>query len=153
MASNIYATKCPCCGRSAIEDYYYKTGEQYTICIRCGYNYSKTIKKWTTDCLEYKEEENEGNGVVVLEEKGGNRKKILLDSVVTDEQLEDYKTSFWAENINQEKSYVVLFKDGVFTVFLGYPPENFYLSFEDYREKMFAKYGYPDYDFMVPIEE
>lgn len=77
----------------------------------------------------------------------------MLDSVVADEQLENYKTSFWADNINQDKSYLVLFRDGVFTVLLGNPPENFYLSFEEYREKMFAKYGVPDYDFMVPIEE
>lgn len=26
-------------------------------------------------------------------------------------------------------------------------------SFEEYREKMFTKYGVPDYEFMVPIEE
>ncbi|MGE6256416.1 hypothetical protein ACQKCU_00710 [Heyndrickxia sporothermodurans] len=153
MASNIYATKCPCCGRSAIEDYYYKTDEQYTFCMRCGYNYSKTIEKCTTDCLEYKEEKNDGNGVVVLEKKDGSRKTILLDSVVTDEQLKNYKTSFLADNINHDKSYLVLFRDGVFTVLLGNLPENFYLSFEEYKEKMFAKYGVPDYDFMVPIEE
>ena len=36
MASNIYALKCPCCVRAAIEEYYYKTGEQYTFCLRCG---------------------------------------------------------------------------------------------------------------------
>lgn len=153
MASNIYATQCPCCGRSAIEDYYYKTDEQYTFCIRCGYNYSKTIEKWRTDCFEYKEEKNDGNGVVVLEKKDGSRKKILLNSVVTDEQLENYKTSFLADDINQDKSYLILFRNGVFTVLLGNPPENFYLPFEEYKEKMFVKYGVPDYDFMVPLEE
>lgn len=34
-----------------------------------------------------------------------------------------------------------------------FPPENFYLSFEEYCERMFAKYGASDYDFMIPIEE
>lgn len=153
MGSNIYATKCPCCGRSAIEDYYYKTGEQYTFCPRCGYNYSKTIKTWTKDCLEYKEETNEGHGVVVLTDKDGKRKQIALDRPITDDELENYKTSFWADHINQSKSYIALFEDGVFTVLLGNPPENFHLPFEDYKKKMFAKYGVPDYDFMVPIDE
>ena len=63
MASNIYATKCPCCGRSAIEDYYYKTDEQYTFCMRCGYYYAKTIEKCTKDNIEYKEEKIEGHGI------------------------------------------------------------------------------------------
>jgi ribosomal protein L37E len=41
MASNISAVKCNNCGRSAIEDFYYKTDEKVTYCRRCGYNYSK----------------------------------------------------------------------------------------------------------------
>lgn len=153
MASNIYATKCPCCGRSAIEDYYYKTQEQYTFCMRCGYYYSKIIEKYTKDTIEYKEEKNEGHGMFTLVNKDGSRKRVILDRYLTNVQLEELKEKFIGNNVNQEKSYLVTYENGVFTVLLGNPPENFHLSFEEYREKMFTKYGVPDYEFMVPIEE
>jgi hypothetical protein len=152
LGSNIYSRECPCCGRSAIEDYYYKTGEYYTFCMRCGYNCSKTIEKWTEDGPEFTEEKYDGNGVFILEKKDGSRKKMLLNGV-TDEQLEEYKASFMADDSNQDKSYLVTFKEGVFVILLGTPPDNFHLPFEEYRGKMFAKYGVPEYDFMVPIEE
>lgn len=153
MASNMYATKCPCCGRSAIEDYYYKTQEQYTFCMRCGYYYTKTIQKYTKDDIEYKEEKNEGHGIFVLVNKDGNREKVILNCSLTNAQLEEFKAKIMDNNVNQEKSYLVTYENGVFTILFGNPPENFYLSFEQYREKMFAKNGVPDYDFMVPIEE
>lgn len=152
MASNIYAVKCPCCGRSAIEDYYYKTGEQYTFCLRCGYNYSKTIKNHTNNSIEYREEKNDGNGVFIVVFKDGIRKNMMFNNV-TDEQLEKHKATFIDDKVNQEKSYLVSYKDGVFTILLGNPPKNFHLLFDEYREKMFAKYGVPEFVFMVPIEE
>lgn len=153
MASNIYALKCPCCGRSAFEDYYYKSGEQYTFCLRCGFNYTKTIKNYTVENIEYREEKNDGHGVFILVNKDGSRKNMMLNSNITDEQLEKYKASFMDDNVNQEKSYLVSYKDGVFTILLGNPSENFYLPFEEYREKVFAKYGVPKFDFMATIEE
>ncbi len=153
MASNIYATKCPCCGRSAIEDYYYKTQEQYTFCMRCGYYYSKTIEKYTKDDIEYKEEKSEGHGMFTLVNKDGSRKRVILDCSPTNTQLEELKAKFMDNNVNQERSYLVTYENGVFTILFGDPPDNFHLSFEEYRKKMFAKYGVPDYEFMVPIEE
>lgn len=153
MASNIYALKCPCCGRSAFEDYYYKSGEQYTFCLRCGYNYTKTIENYPVKSIEYREKKYDGHGVFILVNKDGSRKNMMLNSNMTDEQLEKYKESFMDDNVNQEKSYLVSYKDGVFTIFLGNPSTNFYLPFEEYRAKVFAKYGVPEFDFMVPIEE
>lgn len=152
MASNIYALKCPCCGRSAIENYNYKTREQYNFCMRCGYNYSKTIENFTVKSIEYKEDKNDGNGVFILVYKDGGRKNMMLNNV-TDEQLEKYQVLFMDDNVNQGNSYLVSYKEGVFNILLGNPPENFHLSFEEYREKMIEKYGVPEYDFMVPIEE
>ena len=77
----------------------------------------------------------------------------MLGSNPTNAQLEELKVKFMDNNVNQEKSYLATYENGVFSILLGNPPENFHLSFEDYREKMFAKYGVPDYEFMVPIEE
>jgi hypothetical protein len=153
VGSNIYALKCPCCGRSAFEDFYYKTDEQYTFCMRCGYYYTKTIENYTAKAIEYTEEKNDGHGVFILENKDGSRKKMMFDCKITDEQFETCKASFMGDKVNQEKSYLVTYEDGIFTILLGEPPENFHLSFEEYREKMVVKYGVPEYDFMVPIEE
>lgn len=149
----MYAIKCPCCGRSALEDYYYKTHEQYTFCMRCGYYYTKTIEKYTKDNIEYKEEKSEGHGMFILVNKDGSREKVILNCSLTDAQLEELKAKIMDNNVNQEKSYLVSHENGVFTILFGNPPENFHLSFEEYREKMLAKYGVPDYDFMVPVEE
>ncbi|WP_102348095.1 hypothetical protein [Bacillus sp. Marseille-P3661] len=89
----------------------------------------------------------------VLENKDGIRKKVILNCSLINAQLEGFKANIMDNNVNQEKSYLVTYENGVFTILFGNPPENFYLSFEQYREKMVAKYGAPDYDFMVPIEE
>ncbi|WP_010677392.1 hypothetical protein [Bacillus timonensis] len=153
MASIIYATKCPCCGRSAIEDYYYKTSEQYTFCMRCGFYYTKTIEKYTQGTIEYKEEKSEGHGIFILVNKDGRREKVAFDCSLTNVQLEELKVKLMDNNVNQEKSYLVTYENGVFTILFGNPPDNFHLSFEKYREKMFLKFGVPEYDFMVPIEE
>ncbi|MDN3956719.1 hypothetical protein [Sporolactobacillus laevolacticus] len=152
MASLIYAQKCPSCGRSAIIDDYYKTDEKYIYCLRCGYNYSKRIERYTDKGIDYKEEQYDGHGVFILVNKDGNRKNMLLNEV-TDEHLVEYRAQFDDDNVDQEKSYLVFFKDGVFTILHGNPPENFHLPFEDYKKKMYAKYGQPEFDFMVPIEE
>ena len=153
MASLMYAIKCPCCGRSAFEDNYYKTNEQYIFCIRCGYYYTKTIEKYTENNIQYKEEKSDGHGIFILVNKDGSRKKVILNCSLTDVKSEELKASFIDSNVNQEKSYLISYKDGVFTILFGNPSENFHLSFEEYREKMFAKYGITEYDFMVPIEE
>lgn len=55
--------------------------------------------------------------------------------------------------MNQEQSYLVTYNEGKFKVLLGSPLANFYLSFEEYKGKMFAKYGKFEYNLMVPIEE
>jgi hypothetical protein len=152
LASIMYAIQCPGCGRSAYVDDYYKTDEKYIFCGVCGYYYTKTIEKYTENSIRYKVEEREGHGMFVLENKDGNCKKVMLNDSLTDAQLEELMTSLMEKNVNQEKSYLISFKNGEFTILFGHPPEHFYLSFEEYRKKMIAKYGAPEYDFMVPIE-
>lgn len=72
---------------------------------------------------------------------------------ITDEQLEEYRMSCLDDKVDPERSYLVSYKDGIFTILFGSPPENFYLPFEEYKEKMTRKYGAPEYEIMVPIEE
>lgn len=44
MGSVIDYIECPNCGHEAYNDFYYKTGEEYTNCQNCGYHYSATYK-------------------------------------------------------------------------------------------------------------
>ena len=43
MGSVIDYIECPNCSYEAYNDYYYKTGEEYTMCNNCGYSYSAQI--------------------------------------------------------------------------------------------------------------
>jgi len=43
MGSVIDYIACPNCRTEAYNDFYYKTGEEYTNCNNCGYHYSATI--------------------------------------------------------------------------------------------------------------
>ncbi|MDX8345367.1 hypothetical protein [Rossellomorea sp. YZS02] len=152
MASIMYAIQCPCCERTAYVDDYYKTDEKYIFCMVCGYYFTKTIEKYTENSIKYKVEERKGHGMFVLENNDGNCKKVMLNDSLTVTQLEELKASLKDTNVNQEKSYLISFENGVFTILFGNPPEHFYLSFEAYRKRMIAKYGVPEYDFMVPID-
>ncbi len=149
----MYAVQCPCCERSAFEDDYYKTGERYTFCLRCGYNYTKLIKTWTEKGIDYTEETNEGHGVFILRKKDGSRESTMLNGPIKDEHLEEYKSRYMNDEVNQEASYLASFEEGKFTILLGNHSENFFLPFEEYKTKMFAKYGKSEDDFMVPLEE
>lgn len=43
MGSVIDYIECPNCGHEAMDDFYYKTGEEYINCQNCGYHKSATI--------------------------------------------------------------------------------------------------------------
>lgn len=153
MASNISAVKCPHCGRSAIEDYYYKTDETTIICYRCGYNYSRKIKNWTTSPIKFEENEYEGFGVIVIVKKDGQGTTTMLNGQLTKKRIEEYHIKLSRDDVDQSQSYFILFEDGVFTVEFGTPSENFHLTFEKYKEKMIEIYGEHEYsDVLVPIE-
>ncbi|WP_316571412.1 hypothetical protein [Neobacillus sp. YIM B06451] len=44
-----------------------------------------------------------------------------LSRELTEEEIEEYRNAFLAEDINQDESYMVTFKDGVFTIQFGNP--------------------------------
>ena len=154
MASNIFARECPQCGRSAIEDNYYKSGETYIVCYRCGYSYSKKIVKRTKSSVEYKEVEFEGYGVISIVKKDGDRTVMMIDSILTLEEIDNYRDDLSKDDIDQKKSFMVTYNEGVFTIKYGTPSKNFHLPFEQYKAKMIKKYGEDEYsDILVPIEE
>jgi Zn ribbon nucleic-acid-binding protein len=45
MGSVTDVIECPNCKRNAMIDFYYKTGEEYVNCNKCGYFYSQSYKR------------------------------------------------------------------------------------------------------------
>lgn len=155
MASLGFAIECPNCGRSAFEENYYKTDETYIVCYRCGYNYRRTMKQALNGRIEHEEVEYKGFGVILLAKRNQLRELIMINDPMMEEEIESYKARFADEDVDLEKSYFVIFQDGVFTVLLGTPSGNFHMLFQEYKEKMLMKYKgeYDDMDYFVPIEE
>ncbi|MCM3109681.1 hypothetical protein [Lederbergia lenta] len=145
MTSVMCSIECPNCGRSAIEDNYYKSEEKYIYCYRCGYLY----KRMTKDGVNFQVDKNKGYGH--LSKKSGEGKAVFFNSQMTIDQLGEYTNEFYSENTSQEKSYLITYEDGVFRCLLGTPTDNFHLSFEEFKEKMIKKYGEDEFG-LVPIE-
>lgn len=103
MASTISSTKCPHCGRSAIEDYYYKTDETMIVCYRCGFYYSRRIEDFTTSPIQFKEEKYEGYGVFILMKKDGNRKATIFNKEISQEEISEYQKNFHKMTLIRKK--------------------------------------------------
>jgi len=59
MGSVMNVIDCPNCGNEAHNDFYYKTGEEYTFCPNCGYHKSVTIKDKSKDLSEITDDDIE----------------------------------------------------------------------------------------------
>jgi len=55
MGSVINEIECPNCKSSAYNDFYYKTGEEFTHCSDCGYSYEATYKRDENNILVTKD--------------------------------------------------------------------------------------------------
>lgn len=154
MASILSAVQCPHCGRSAIEDFYYKIDEKTTVCYRCGYYYSRKIKCFTSRPIQYTEEECAGYGVFRLTSKEGEVSVTIFNGKTSQENLAKYVKDFSQDDIDQEKSFLVTYEEGIFNIHCGTPSENFHLPFEEYKVKMLEKYGEDEFSkYLVPIED
>lgn len=98
---------CPQCGRSAVEDNYYKTDEKTINCYRCGYYYIKRKNDFTASPIIFTEEKIEGKGIFFLRKKGGNYKVTIFNGKVSQEKIGDYQKEFFDSDSDQENSYLV----------------------------------------------
>ncbi|AOV07334.1 hypothetical protein [Sporosarcina ureilytica] len=154
MGSIICATKCPNCGRSAIQDYYYRSDEKTIVCYRCGFYLKRQIQDIYASPTKYKEERYDGYGVFRLVNKDGKRTTTIFSCQLKENDIEKYVNEFSGDAVNQEKSFLVTYTDGDFKILCGTPTENWHLPFEAYKKKMLEKYGdTEDNRHMVPIEE
>lgn len=154
MVSTIVAVACPHCNRSALADERHKTNEINITCFRCGYNYAKRIQARTNDSIQYKEDTYGGYGVFKLVDKTGKTILGQFRSPMKEEQFNDFKEDYFNEEFNQKESFLVTYDEGQFTVYYGEPSENFFYSFDQYKEKMMEKYGAGEMSQVsIPFEE
>lgn len=137
MASMMVNRACPQCGGLAIDDDYYKIGERYIYCYCCGYTY---IREQYFDEVEnkikLKEEESKGYGMFRLAKKDGSKDLYSIDTPITKELINEYKEKLEKDNeIDLEKSYLVSYSDGEFTVLFGEVPSRYLISYEEYKRK------------------
>lgn len=154
MGSVMSAIKCPCCAKSAFEDCYYKSGETYIHCRRCGYNYSRVLK-WGKNESHFEIEEYQGYGVMNEVTRDGKYQMMFYNTPLSPEKINEEIQYLKMSQADPALSFLVTFENGVFTIHYGTPTINFHLSFEDYEKRMKERYPpdpedrYP----LVPMEE
>ncbi|RYG73347.1 hypothetical protein EU245_06555 [Lentibacillus lipolyticus] len=150
MASIYSGIACPHCGCCATEDDYYKTGEKFIWCFRCGYSFYRTIDYFDGNNPVYNETEHEGYGMVFVvskDEETDDDGRTILNRPLSDKEMDEFKQLFLKENVDLKKSYFVTYENGEFTTIAGTPPEDFYIAFEDYKAKM----GEGNLELIVPV--
>ncbi|WP_249869973.1 hypothetical protein [Oceanobacillus saliphilus] len=135
MASTYSAISCPHCNCCATKDDYYKTGEKFILCYRCGYSCSRTFDYLNGNEPVYQENEYKGHGVCLVRKQDGTGTRNFFQRHLSSEEITKNIEALSEEGVDIENSYFVLFKNGVFKTLAGNPPEDFYLSFEDYKKK------------------
>lgn len=149
MASTYSAIACPHCGCCATEDDYYKSDEKLVWCYRCGYTFYRTIVNWVDNRAIFDETVYEGHGMLLLVKKDGEPERRILNRALTSKEMKEFSDAFLKDDVDLKKSYFVTYEDGVFTTIAGTTQEDFYLSFEEYKEKMGGKEE--DLEIIVPV--
>lgn len=142
---DLFYRACPQCGRRAVEEVDYLNDEKFVSCGCCGYNFTREKKYNKEERKSYfEEQEFWGYGVLFLRKRDRRVTETLLNSPVTDQEMEKYKKLFSSKSkkIKRKKSYLVLYQKGEFNIIFGHVPEDFHLSFEEYKEK----YNYNRYE-------
>jgi uncharacterized Zn finger protein len=80
MASVLDYIECPNCKQEAMDDFYYKTGEEYINCNSCGYHRTATIKNRNKKLSELTDSDWE---VVELKNPYGSFRYKMAGDVVT----------------------------------------------------------------------
>src|SRR4051812_5844878 len=109
MASIMLYTKCPQCSGIAVMDDYYKIGDQYIWCERCGFSYTKEQDHYDSkeNKIYFKEEETKGYGMFKIVNKEGKSRLFPINNPLTEEQIKEYKEEMDRDDIDQEKCYLV----------------------------------------------
>ncbi|TMW72040.1 hypothetical protein [Alteribacter natronophilus] len=139
MGSIIYHTECKQCEKIAVKDDYYKEDkETYNIyCPYCGYTYFQgLVFNEEIEINEWKVKEEMGCGVFQICKTDGTSTLTLLKTPITDKSLISCEADFHAPETNQSESYLIEYKEGKFTQFLGTAkPPYFEYSYQQYKKE------------------
>ena len=84
MGSVIDYIECPNCEQEAYNDFYYRTGEEYTNCNNCGYHHSLTYKR-----------DNDGNLVTKDGKDNYSFDNLILDEKELKEPYGAYRIKYY----------------------------------------------------------
>lgn len=134
MGSLQSSIQCPLCGGRMISDYYYRTGEEYRYCQRCGISQNWTIERDDTGAAKRDESgkyigkysEDGGYGVAYIVKNGGSVGAYYsLTEPLSETDEEDFLKHI-AKNGAENGSYLVTFNRDTLeltSVFGEMPPD------------------------------
>ena len=118
MGSTISNEKCSQCGGIYVIDYYYRTGEEYQFCQRCGKLHNHAIvrdenKNYCYDengKLKFEDVSSQGFGCMAIASKGF--KSIYhLDKPVDEEIKKEYLGILEEDEIDKDECYLTTWDD------------------------------------------
>lgn len=137
--------KCKDCGGVRFIDDYWKTGEQYNHCMRCGCSASYTLKrnedgsvmKDAEGKFQWNEEVHQGHGVYgIFHKESGVGQVGTFNQPITEETIEEFRKIFDEEDVDKERSYLAKWEDGKQTLLLGTTiPEQNSWDYDDLMKK------------------
>ena len=119
MGSVMSYVECPQCRRPAFNDFYYRTGEEYTMCFSCGYRHKivalrdrksgngRKLKLRKDGRPIYREYERMGAGC--LKVRGEKAAELIAPPPNTnwDKIAKEYQIVMTQPDVNEEESYLV----------------------------------------------
>ena len=137
--------KCKDCGGVRFIDDYWKTGEQYNHCMRCGSGASYTLKrnednpaiKDAEGRYVYNEEVHQGHGIYgIYDKESGFGQVGTFNKAITEDTIEEFGKIIEQDDVDEERSYLAKWEDGKQTLLLGtnIPPENSW-DYDDLMKK------------------
>ena len=114
MGSVISTIECPQCGGLYTTDYYYKTGEEYRSCARCGRHEEWEIVRGEDGKpvldekghWQMKYELSDGYGSMRLADKNGFAQIYSLSQPVDQDLIDDFNRALEDPDIDKDGSYL-----------------------------------------------
>lgn len=147
MGSIIEYAKCQTCEGVMVSDVFYRTGEEYSHCMRCGMVRNCELKRDDSNALVKNDKGQvlfdytrlEGYGVYGIYNHEGVSELGVFNRPITEDMIENFRQLFDNEGTDQERSYVAKWEDGNQNVILGDAdklPEMVFMDYDALMEKM-----------------
>lgn len=141
--------KCEKCGGVRFVDFYYKTGEEYSFCQRCGESRNYQIQRNdqgealfdTNGYLKFEEKIEKGYGTFAIVQKNGVGQVGSFNQPIPEETIQEFKKIFEGDEIDTERSYLAAWENGQQKLLYGKAiPDINTLGFDEWNQKMMESY-------------